>query len=347
MSDSANPTPGYRLDPVQLRPSREPPQPPPRLTGNYQTDMSAMQEWMKQLHGALLNSGLGDPSYQFAAAEIDPAALPSPTLTTIGRAQATANQAHTRLDSLSSEVEAIAFGHGGVELYRISASELGIRPKGNGRLIVDGKSYPTVAKTMQDTAFPNDTIAFVYAYPKGDSYDYEASTTQHTTHTNGVEIKEGDPTRTLIGAVYRQAGNLRDEEAFRGIANWFNQEPKLARGAIHAGSTPSTTTVGVTTVAYAIVWKNRLFKSAYSGTWYVDTANATVAINALINGGLAGLDGSTEPNATHYATNVWGNGTAFSWFRPSTTQLVSTQGAIRVNVGWVWMYGSVLAEVWL
>lgn len=107
MSDSANPTPGFRLDATTLRQSREPPQPPPRLVGDYARDMSAMQEWMKQLYMALLQSGLGDPVYQFAEVEIDPAAPPSPKLTTMGRAQATANLA---LKQIGETKDALATG---------------------------------------------------------------------------------------------------------------------------------------------------------------------------------------------------------------------------------------------
>lgn len=105
MSDSANPTPGFRLDPTTLRQSREPPQPPPRLLGDYARDMTAMQEWMKQLHMSLLQSGLGDPVYQFAAVDIDPDAPPDPKLTTMGRSQATANMALQKVAATTKSLE--------------------------------------------------------------------------------------------------------------------------------------------------------------------------------------------------------------------------------------------------
>ena len=76
-----------------LRTGRVPPMPPPRMTGDPTDDMSALREWMNQIYRSLIDSGLGDPTYQFGAFEIDPANPPDPNLTTIGRAQATANLA--------------------------------------------------------------------------------------------------------------------------------------------------------------------------------------------------------------------------------------------------------------
>lgn len=97
------------LDTTQLRTGREPPRQAPRFSGDPAGDSPAIQEWMKQIIASLLNSGLGDPLYQYAPAEIDPANLPDPTLTTISRAQATANLALKLLaDHIAAQDQTIA-----------------------------------------------------------------------------------------------------------------------------------------------------------------------------------------------------------------------------------------------
>lgn len=84
-----------RFDPSTLRKGREAPQPPPRLVGAPEQDILAIQEWVKQFFDSLMGSGLGDPVYQYAPVEIDKDAPPDPAMTTIARAQATANLALT------------------------------------------------------------------------------------------------------------------------------------------------------------------------------------------------------------------------------------------------------------
>lgn len=76
-----------------IRTGREPPFPPPRFTGDATSDTLALQEWMKQVRASLIDSGLGDPVYQYADATIDKDDPPKPGQSTIARAQATANLA--------------------------------------------------------------------------------------------------------------------------------------------------------------------------------------------------------------------------------------------------------------
>lgn len=98
-----------RLDSKTLRKSRAAPNPPPRLYGDPGSDTPALQEWMQQIHTALRDSGLGDPEYQFAEVEIDPANPPDPTLTTLYRAQATANLALAKVLALVAARETGSF----------------------------------------------------------------------------------------------------------------------------------------------------------------------------------------------------------------------------------------------
>ena len=98
-----------------LRTGRRPPVPPPRLNGDYESDNRTLQLWMKDFYQSIVTeSGIGDPSYQFAPATINEADPPSPGQTTIAQAQATANLAlsivrtqRERIDTLEGRIDAL------------------------------------------------------------------------------------------------------------------------------------------------------------------------------------------------------------------------------------------------
>lgn len=78
--------------------------PPPRLTGDYTTDNVIIREWMQAFYNSFEASGFV-PVAQFAEPDtIDPASPPTPTDTTIAKAQATANLA---LDKATQAVDAL------------------------------------------------------------------------------------------------------------------------------------------------------------------------------------------------------------------------------------------------
>lgn len=80
--------------------------PPPRFTGDQESDYRALIQWAHSFYEAgVVESGLFDPEYQASGAEeIDYSALPDPQATTIARAQAVANASITRLISGSFTV---------------------------------------------------------------------------------------------------------------------------------------------------------------------------------------------------------------------------------------------------
>lgn len=74
----------------------QPPLEPPRLTGEPQTDLASLREWIWSFYlQTVIQSGLLDPIYQQVEGLISFDVLPDPQATTIARAQATANAAWT------------------------------------------------------------------------------------------------------------------------------------------------------------------------------------------------------------------------------------------------------------
>lgn len=77
------------------------PPPPPRLTGTLSIDMVALREWIWAFYQAtVIQSGLLDPAFQADPGTFDPNNLPSPSDTSIAKAQNTANHAFRDLPQI-------------------------------------------------------------------------------------------------------------------------------------------------------------------------------------------------------------------------------------------------------
>lgn len=90
----------------------------------------------------------------------------------------------------------------------------------------------------------NTTLYYAYLWDStgGGSYVIDWSTTGHSADTTtGIEIKNGDPTRVLVGVAYLVAGNFLDANANRLVGSWFNRRNKTGSGSF---STNRTTTSG-------------------------------------------------------------------------------------------------------
>jgi hypothetical protein len=193
--------------------------------------------------------------------------------------------------------------HGGILVSVQSATVLAIKPYGAGRLIINGASRPVVATTIPSTAVPAATSAtdpnvqFIYAYWTGSAIAYEVSTTQHATHTNGVEIKAGDPTRTLVAAVWRDPANGFQDTAFaRNLANWFNRRGKNLYVSYNGAGVATPTTTALTGELSAITWAGDTFYFEGSAVTYANVAQKICVLSAMIDGGLPTLTPGTESN---------------------------------------------------
>lgn len=87
--------------PFKARPTNVPVPTPPRQTGIDANDIKALFSWVNEFTNAVVQAtGLVDPAYQASGAStVDIDNPPSPTQTTIARAQETANQSVTRARS--------------------------------------------------------------------------------------------------------------------------------------------------------------------------------------------------------------------------------------------------------
>lgn len=148
----------------------------------------------------------------------------------------------------------------------LSGGNLVLKPwLGNG-LIIGGVNYtiPSTGILLAPTGLTPGTLYFVYAYMNNGAMTLEAATTGHATHTDGVEIKSGDASRTLVAMARPVTG-----PAFSATANamlvrsWFNRtaaerRPRSLQAAEVSTTSNSYVEIGTTTRVQWLQWSDEL-----------------------------------------------------------------------------------------
>lgn len=134
--------------------------------------------------------------------------------------------------------------HGQCRLAK-SGSNLVLSPYNGNKLTINGveRSIPSGGVSLAPGSVTPGTTYYIYAYMNSSTMTLEASTTGHATHTDGVEIKSGDATRTLVGMARPVTGPAwADGDAQRLVVSWFNRRAIRCNAAFTAlRSTTSTT----------------------------------------------------------------------------------------------------------
>tara|TARA_A100001391_G_scaffold176590_2_gene139887 strand:- start:5385 stop:6650 length:1266 start_codon:yes stop_codon:yes gene_type:complete len=138
-------------------------------------------------------------------------------------------------------------GHGQCRLSVTSATTLRLSPYNGSSLIIGGatQQVPSAGVSYTLSGLAASTLYYVYAFMNSGVMTLEVVATGHSTATNGVEVKTGDSTRTLVGMVFTTGSTqFADGAANRLCANWFNRRSLLSRANFTAPrSTASGTPV--------------------------------------------------------------------------------------------------------
>jgi hypothetical protein len=195
-------------------------------------------------------------------------------------------------------------------LYRIPAA--GIAGVANTGVFVNGAPASNLAAS---------TLYWVYAFINSGVVTADFSTTARATSSTagneGVEIKSGDDSRTLIGMVYTNAsGQFQQTAAVIGVLSWFNrQNLTCAQGGSNV-STTSTTTInlGGAALFFMLNWAGDACEARIigavgtTGTW----CQFGVGIDG-VNGGAASLIGVAALNYNNVNNAVTSGG----WTSPA------------------------------
>lgn len=136
--------------------------------------------------------------------------------------------------------------HGQCRLVFVSATSISLQPHNGRNLHINGlpAQIPTAGVTASNASLAANTTYYVYAWMNGANMALELSTTARATHTNGVEIKTGDATRTLVGMVRTNASSqFVDSYTARLVISWFNRRDVYGATATVTGNVTNTVTL--------------------------------------------------------------------------------------------------------
>src|SRR5690348_7737883 len=162
--------------------------------------------------------------------------------TTVGKIQgrAVSNSAPNNGDALTwntsnNQWQPSAGGSGGAggecgRLLYVSATQIKFDSYKGAAVKIAGSAYtiPNGGVTVGNGGLSASTTYYVYVYNNAGTLTLELSTTGHamdtTSGNEGVEIKSGDNSRSLVGMIRTNASSqFQDGASFRGVLSWFNR----------------------------------------------------------------------------------------------------------------------------
>lgn len=171
-----------------------------------------------------------------------------------------------------------AFGQ--CRLSFVSATSLRLSPFNGEFLNIAGdvQIVPDGGVTVSNSGLLANTTYYVYAFMSAGVMTLEVVTTAPATHTNGIRIKTGDSSRTLVGMVRTNASSqFQDGGAYLGVLSFFNRQRKVGQAKFTANRTLAAA-VGVFTEVNAeirvqfLTWSDEPVRQAICGGWTVTGA---------------------------------------------------------------------------
>lgn len=226
--------------------------------------------------------------------------------------QATAD---SRYAQLASTVAA-----GQCRLGVVSATSLKLSPYNGNLLNINGsiQAVPSGGVSIANTGLSASTLYYAYAYMNGATMTLELSTTGHTTGNNGIEVKTGDATRTLVGMIRTQGstpGQFVDTAAQSFVASWYNRKTKALTngGGTAGGSTTAATFSDMFAGAHIefLAWADEPVDLSMIVTAQVDASNRQANPALAIDSTSTASSGVTEITSTTLTSASMG-GVSFS-----------------------------------
>lgn len=171
-----------------------------------------------------------------------------------------------------------------VSIRRYAGSFLPLKINGAWR----AKLIPQAGVAVTNAGLVAATLHYLYAFDNSGVIAGEISTTGHTPDADvGVEIKSGDPSRTLLAMLYTGAGSpgtFVDSATQRLLANWFNRRNLDLTNVFTANrTTTSTSFVELNTEIRieAVVWSDEATALFLTGHANIPSAGFPSLISAI------------------------------------------------------------------
>lgn len=192
--------------------------------------------------------------------------------------------------AVRSRYEVLHGDHGQCRFVYVSATECRLMPYNGNGLVIDGRQYRIQAGgiplPIAGVAGANGTANYVYAKDDGSGgISLEGVTAGHARHSDGVEIKSGDPTRTLVGMSFKNAtGQFQFDDLVPGVASWFNRYSNVGRGNAYLAGTSSTSPVSVAPAVNTWLWSGEYLELGTAGVISSDTAGIAPGLTVFLDG---------------------------------------------------------------
>ncbi len=180
-------------------------------------------------------------------------------------------------------------------------SNLVLKPFNGNKIIIDGKIevIPDVGVSASPSGLVANNTYYIYARMNAGAMalDFaDASTTTHSSQAGtGIEIKTGDPTRTLVGIARTDSGIAwQDSADKRFVRSWFNRTSMslnmVFNSTVNIGSTVLVELRSSERLEF-VCWEGELAEFSTSGTMM----NSHLGTEAIVVN--IGIDGTTPYSA--------------------------------------------------
>ncbi len=193
-------------------------------------------------------------------------------------------------------VTASQLAGGQCRLSVASATSLVLSPYNGNTIIINGapRQIPAGGVTVTNSGVTANSLRYIYAFMSGGSMALEVVATGHSTGAGGVEIKTGDPSRSLVGMIYTNASSqFVDSATQRYCLNWFNRRA-ISGSATNSSNASTASSTPAPIAGYRVDFLSWADESAFlsaSGTSATSGANQTITsfinIDVTTNGGPA------------------------------------------------------------
>ncbi|GJH05045.1 hypothetical protein [Paraburkholderia terrae] len=198
----------------------------------------------------------------------------------------------------------IVGGHGQCRLSVASATSLKLSPYNGRNVVVNGLplQIPAAGITVTNAGLTASTLYYVYLAGTTAASALVLSTTGHVNGANGVEVKSGDATQTLVGMIYTNASSqFVDSSTSRYCLNWFNRRNLQANAQGLNLTTTSLSAVELSTTLRCgfLNWADeQVYASAAGNMFNVTTGDGS--------GAQLTIDGATPIGPAQNATSFTG-----------------------------------------
>ena len=188
----------------------------------------------------------------------------------------------------------------------LSGGNLVLQRRNGRKLVINGyqEDVPSGGVSLAATGLTAGTTYYIYAYMSGSTMTLEASATSPATGTDGITIKTGDSSRTLVGMARPVSGPAWvDSATQRFVRSYFNRQAVVGRGSFTANrTTTSTSYVELNTEIRVefLIWEDEGVLAAIIGPHFISSATAAYAYTSVAFDGTT-AEGESMSFVANYA----------------------------------------------